>query len=353
MAGDAEEGKRGMSLRIVRLALDDPRWVAFVEQRPEATPFHHPAWAGLLSHCYDYPALALCLEDGGHITSGVPLLEVAFPGSRRPRWVALPFTDHCHPLGRVDETLTEALDRARRAARVRRFELHAQIAGPGAYQGHPFLVHRLELDPDPGRVLERLHPSQVRRNIRRAQRSGVVVAPATTEGDVADAYYRLHVRTRQRLGVPAQPRRYFRLLWRRVLSRGLGYLLLASVDGALVAGAVFLSWNGTVVYKYGASDSDHWDLRPNHLIFWEAIQRSCAEGATVFDFGRTGLGDTGLRDFKRHWGTVEQEMRYTTLADRPPSGSSQEVPDLARAVFRRAPVLAVRTAGELLYRYMA
>src|SRR4051794_20775986 len=112
-----------MSVRIVTLDLDDPRWVAFVEQCPEATPFHHPAWAALLSDCYKYPARALCVEEGGQVISGIPLLEVGFPRYRRPRWVALPFTDHCHPLGRVDETLTEALDRARREAHVRRLEL--------------------------------------------------------------------------------------------------------------------------------------------------------------------------------------------------------------------------------------
>jgi hypothetical protein len=46
-----------------------------------------------------------------------------------------------------------------------------------------------------------------------------------------------------------QPRRFFRPLWSRILEPGLGRVLFVDVGSDTVAGAVFLTWNRSVVYK--------------------------------------------------------------------------------------------------------
>ena len=38
----------------VLLPLTDPAWISFVEGHPEATPFHHPAWANVLARSYRF-----------------------------------------------------------------------------------------------------------------------------------------------------------------------------------------------------------------------------------------------------------------------------------------------------------
>jgi lipid II:glycine glycyltransferase (peptidoglycan interpeptide bridge formation enzyme) len=129
-----------------------------------------------------------------------------------------------------------------------------------------------------------------------------------------------------------------------VIDANLGYVLLAEVGGAPVAGAVFLTYNRTVVYKYGASDSQSWRVRPNHLLFWEAIRMACNAGYATFDFGRSDMGDTGLRRFKDGWGTHEVPLVYATLADRAPGHAAGRLSVAARAVI---------LLGETLYRYAA
>jgi hypothetical protein len=104
---------------LISLDLDDPRWSAFVASRPEALPYHHPAWAALLAETYGYRGFALALADtGDRLCAGLPFLEVG-GHTGRPRWVALPFTDVCPVLGDVDavDTFTGelALERERRA----------------------------------------------------------------------------------------------------------------------------------------------------------------------------------------------------------------------------------------------
>jgi CelD/BcsL family acetyltransferase involved in cellulose biosynthesis len=343
---------RGHLGSLVEVPVLDEGWARFVDSRRDALAFHHPSWAATLSATYRYPVRVLVALDGsGGVVGGVPVLEVSRWG-RRPRWVSLPFTDTCPPLGFDDwppETLVAALERARGEAQARQLEVRSEL--PGAQPGAASWGHVLRLGAEES-TYQAFHAGQVRRNIRRAERCGVVVRRAVEERDLAETFYRLHVLTRHRLGVPVQPRRYFGHLWRQMLRTGRGFLLIAEVGGEAAAAAVFLHHGDTVIYKYGASDPALLSARPNHLLFWEAIRWSCRERFRYFDFGRTDLADEGLRQFKLRWGATERRLSYSILADHrvtPTVGA----PGVARTVVRRSPVAVTRLLGEVLYRYTA
>jgi CelD/BcsL family acetyltransferase involved in cellulose biosynthesis len=344
-----------MDLEVVLRPLQDPRWSTFVSTHDAALPFHHPSWAAMLAECYGFRGFCLTVDDyAGRILAGLPVIEV-HRGRGRRRWVSLPFTDECPPLCLPDAgtEVAAALDDMRRAFGVARLEIRAELPGAGVQPDGVFLTHQLPLAPSPDDTFATLHPNQVRRNIRRAQRAGVTIRAGATEADVTEVFYRLHVRTRRRLGVPVQPLRYFRLLWRQCLQPGHGTVLIAEWRGAPVAAAVFLASRNTCVYKYGASDARHWDVRPNHLLFWEAIRWATARGCRTFDFGRTDLGDEGLREFKSRWGTTERELSYVVLTDTPNRPSTGGVPGPVRSAIRHGPGFVPRILGELLYRYTA
>lgn len=325
-----------------------------MQRQPGATPFHHPAWAQTVAECYRFRPFAVLLESpGGGV--GLPVIEVRHsPG--RAKWVSLPFTDHCPPLGAPSMTqpaLVTALDALRSASGVRRLEVRSALKGRSAHPGARSHSHLLDLTSDEHAVFATFHRSQVQRNIRRAQRDGVTVRRSTAETDLTGVFYRLHTRTRQRLGVPVQPLRYFRVLWRRMIESGLGFVAMALLDGRPVAAAVFLQFNGTLVYKYGASDPDSWHARPNHLLFWEVIRWACKRGFHTLDFGRTDAADESLRRFKSQWGTVEVPLTYTVISDDVPPRSHDTLPPLAAEFIRRTPAFVARGVGAAAYRFSA
>jgi CelD/BcsL family acetyltransferase involved in cellulose biosynthesis len=345
----------GSGVEIALRPLGDPHWSDFVGKHRSALPFHHPSWAAMLADCYRFRAFCLAVEDpAGRILAGLPVVEVR-QRARRPRWVSLPFTDECPPLAADDagERVAGWLDEARRAHGVRRLEVRGELTGAGVHRDGTFLTHRLALDRSVDDVFAALHANQVRRNIRRAERAGVVIRPGVTEEDLTRVFYHLHTRTRHRLGVPVQPLRYFRLLWRRLLEPGHGTVLIAESGGVPVAAGVFLASREVCVYKYGASDERHWAVRPNHLVFWAAIRWAMARGCRTFDFGRTDLGDDGLREFKSRWGTEEQPLTYSVLSDAPVRAGGGGVPAPLRAVLRHGPRFVPRVLGEVLYRHTA
>ena len=270
-------------MTLERLRLDDPLWCSFVAGSRDATPFHLPVWAGLLAETYGYRAFALALRDAdGTLLAGAPMITTTRIGLRGGRAISLPFTDECPLLARDPAALRTFVDALNRGGEP--LEVRARVDAVGWATRAEAVVQVLDLEPDPERVLQSFSRSQVARNIKRAEREGVSVRAATSSADLA-AFYALHTRTRRRLGVPVQPRRFFDLLWSRMIEPGLGSILLASHDGTPLAGALFLSWNGTTIYKFGASDPEGWRLRPNHALFWTAIQASCLRGDHRFDFG--------------------------------------------------------------------
>src|SRR4051794_31880543 len=102
-------------LQAVRLPLADPRWTDLVDTHPDATIFHHPAWADLLRATYDYRAFALGVTNStGQLVAGVPMARVPRPLSGR-RWVAFPFSDTCPVLAHDDAARAVVADYLTRA----------------------------------------------------------------------------------------------------------------------------------------------------------------------------------------------------------------------------------------------
>ena len=249
-------------------------------------------------------------------------------------------------------SLVEALDRERRAAGIERVEVRAELTGQRVHASVRGVVHELALTAEPEQLFTRFNRSQVQRNITRARREGVHVRLGDRAADLTDVFYRLHLATRRRQGVPVQPRRFFSLLWEQMLAPGHGFVLTASIGGDPAAAAVFLSWGSTLTYKFGASDHRLWRHRPNHLLFWEAIRIGHERGLAKLDFGRTDLENTGLRSFKSGWGALESDLVYSSLGA-PPSESSGLVGRALAATIRHSPTWVCRVIGERLYRYAA
>jgi CelD/BcsL family acetyltransferase involved in cellulose biosynthesis len=342
---------------LMRLALDDPAWSSLVERDPDALPFHHPAWARTLAECYGFTSFGLGLAGAdGRLIAGVPVVETRSPLGRR-RWISLPFSDVCPPLVDGDPSLQARLEAAIEAALekgdVSSAELRSAPASRSATAVDGGLRHILDLDADAETVSRRFR-SEVRTAIRHAQRSGVVVHQAEREEDLTRVFYGLHVATRRRLGVPVQPRRYFSLLWHRVVEPGLGFVLLARADHRPVAGVVFLAWKDTVIYKYSASDPTALKSRPNNALIWHAIRRACEAGYSRLDFGRTDHRDAGLSRFKRGWGADEIQLTYTSLGERRTGLTGQgPLASVSREIIRRSPAFVCRAIGAAVYRYAA
>jgi hypothetical protein len=330
------------------LELGDERWRDFVSSRADATIFHHPAWAQLLADCYGYPAKVLALTDDGRgVLAGLPVIDVTLPFGRR-RWMSLPFTDHCPPLNSGHDLVPGLRDVAR-SFKVDSVQIRAPLpADAGVQADATFVRHDLSLGPDVAATWKKLRRNH-RRSIADAEEAGTRIVQGNTSEDL-DVFYRIHLQTRRRLGVPVQPRRFFRLFLERIIRPGLGFILTAYLGDRPAAAAVFCAWNGTLMCKYSGRADGFTRLDAIHLLFWHAIRSGSTESHT-FDLGRSGIEQAQLRSFKVGWGAQESPLSYSWIARSPIRPSSHRAQDALGVIIRNSKPWLCRATGELLYRY--
>jgi CelD/BcsL family acetyltransferase involved in cellulose biosynthesis len=157
--------------------------------------------------------------------------------------------------------------------------------------------------------------------------------------------------TRRRLGVPAQPWRFYDLLWKQIINPGLGFVIHVMKDENCLSSAIFLHWKHTLIYKYSASSGMEKKLSPNDLLMWTAIQWGCKNGYKVLDMGRSNIEHHGLRHFKKRWGAEEYPLVYSFLSERKTRSTNGRAMKIMESIICHSPLWVCRLSGELFYRH--
>jgi hypothetical protein len=344
---------------------NDSGWDKFVENHPLGWICHLSGWAQVLEKSFKHingHYLALLDEGQNTIKSAMPLFEVRSWLTGK-RLVSIPFATLCDPLissSKDFEMLFEsALDLAKRLGIS-----HIQIK---AY-GSPSLIkddrlgstcfykhHYLPLDSEPEQLKKSFHRTCVRQRISRAIKSNLTLRIADSESDLRD-FYRLHLITRKRLGLPPQPYVFFESLWNTFFQSGRLSLLLAKKNGEATAALILFKFKDRVSAEIAASDDKYRDISPNHYLFWEAIKLACEQGYKIFDFGRTSPNNHRLMDFKERWGTKVidlPEYHYPKQVNKKfaePESSMRY--KLIKNICRNVPAFASQCIGHFCYRHL-
>jgi CelD/BcsL family acetyltransferase involved in cellulose biosynthesis len=347
---------RQSGIRIERFdPLADPAWDAMVTARQDHWIFHRAAWARVLAETYGHRPFYLRISVDDVEAALVPLMEVnsCLTGHRG---ISLPFSDFAAALWTDTAQSASVYDALLELAAERKWK-HLEMRGGSVPPANakPFLTydaHQLDLKRGIASIEQGLDPS-VRRAIRKAEKSGMEVT-VERGSDAMYAFYDLHGKTRRRHGLPPQPFGFFQSIATHLISRGLGEVVLAKLSGVPVAGAIFLQSGGRVIYKFGASDTAHWPLRPNHLVMWTAIRHFVGLRCQWLHFGRTSQADEGLTHFKRSWGCTSEPLRYFRHGSRVNAWNPARHPaaESHPLIFGRLPIAINRFAGRLIYPHL-
>jgi lipid II:glycine glycyltransferase (peptidoglycan interpeptide bridge formation enzyme) len=177
--------------------------------------------------------------------------------------------------------------------------------GNTAAVGQPRYVCVVNLEGrEPEEVLKSMN-QQWRRNIKKADKSGVEVRSTGVEG--VSTFYDLYAETAVRDKFFPRGRSYFEQMV-KAFSTGdekiTGRLYEAHVDGDVLASALMVRVGDMYSYLYGGSTSRNREARASNALQWAAIQDAIRAGCTAYDFRgfNTSLGATspltGLLLFK-------------------------------------------------------
>lgn len=153
-----------------------------------------------------------------------------------------------------------------------------------------------------------------RRNVRKAEKSGVTVELGTTAN--LPEFHRLYEVTAQRDHFTPRPLSYFTTMMDALQGEDPDRfrLYLARHEGELLAATIWVRVGTHCWYSYGASADHKRDLKPSNAVQWRMLTDAHSAGATIYDL--RGITDTldpndhlfGLIQFKLGTGgeAVEQ-----------------------------------------------
>jgi lipid II:glycine glycyltransferase (peptidoglycan interpeptide bridge formation enzyme) len=271
------------------------------------------------------------------------------------RGVSLPFTDQCPPISNDPVNLEETLNRVIEYGKTAKWK-HIDLRGNNDYfngksTSNSFYRHSLNLFQGKEEIFSGFRDS-TKGNIRKAIREDVDIRICNSLDSVKE-FFRLQCQTRKYHGLPPQPRSFFKRIFEHVVDANKGFVLLALYHNKVIAGGVFFHFGNKAIYKYGASDRNYLNLRPNNLIMWQAIEWFAENGFKQFSFGRTEQGNDGLLQFKRGWGAKEKKLNYYKydlkqdcfVSEKPGVKSSYNL-------FKMMPLPLLKFTGNILYRHV-
>jgi hypothetical protein len=342
-----------MNSRILN-PLNIPNWDDLLLSTVNASFFHSSAWARVLVESYGYKPLYFTSLENGSLSSLVPFMEINSSLSGK-RGVSLPFTDECSQIvpdsGFFQELVKDVIDYGEKAGWKYIEWRNGEYFPEEVITSDFYFTHEVDLTKTEEDLFSNLRDS-TRRNVKKAYRGGVLVEISRFR-DSIESFYRLNCMTRQRHGLPPQPFSFFTRIFEHIISQGQGTIVSALYSGKTIASAVFFNFGRKVIYKYGASDLVHQDLRPNNLIMWEAIKWHRERGFELLNLGRTELENKGLLQFKRGWGAEERLLKYYRYDFKKEAflGSHRKACGSYNRIFACAPIPMLRILGSLLYKH--
>ena len=365
--------ERQVSLRDVSVInpLSDPRWAGLIADSPVGL-FLSPPWLESLASTYGFSFQAAAIEQDGRTEQGATL-EAALPfvvidDIRGTRVRCLPFCDLIELPGSNAGQLTTAHASPAQAAALYSYledqglqtevitEASAAPSGERWQANASHLWHTIDLGNDRDTLLAACG-SNTRNRIRKVEREGFTVW-ADPDPQAVNDFFDLHLGVRKyRHQLLPQPRALFHAIAERFFETENGWVIKVEREGSLSSAAIVLRHEGTLYYKFSASDPAHRNIGTNHAVAFGAASHALDIGCTSLDLGRTPVAQPGLVQFKERLGAVGQPVVRSRLTG-PLSDSQREAGEMlgrltALMVDPDVPDSITEAAGAELYRFFA
>jgi CelD/BcsL family acetyltransferase involved in cellulose biosynthesis len=298
------------------------RWDDLVTRFDNYRVVHKLAWMRSLENCVKGRPLYLIFEKGGEVVGCLPgfLVNVGplrLFGSPLPGWQTLsmgPVFDERRLSTR--EMLPALVTFLEQRHGVHHIELLVggldhQVMESMGFQIKPSPTYRAQMYPgDEARTMKALKDS-ARRNVRRAEKLGLVVKFEEDESFVDEHYDQLEeVYTRGGNIIPFDKKRALEFF--RQMKAG-GNLLAVSVHlpdgGPCIATGTFTVEGKELLLWMWAHRTEHRWYRPTELMTWTVMRKAMEAGCETLDF-------MGRGDFKAKFGAELESNKYRWVRSR-------------------------------------
>jgi serine/alanine adding enzyme len=279
-------------------------WDEFVSRYTDLI-FYQSFWSEVLKRGLGGHPLYFYLREGGRIVAGLPAVLFKLK-IFKILYASIPYGNFIGDTSTFLEfsSLLDTEFRKRRFDQVRVTD--SPFLGPYSPAGFSSVSAKCSLLDlrgfDKENTLEN-YRSEVRRAIRKAQKSGLSVTRAVSK-EGAGIFNKLYASSMERNRVGTKyPRQWFYTLFDMMIEHGRADIFFARKEDHYVAGVVVIHSTSTDHYLHNGSENAFLEYRPNDLIVDHIIRDGLEKGKTFLDFMGSDPEDVSLLRFKEKWGS--------------------------------------------------
>ncbi len=361
-----------ISIRIAE-PVDYPACDQFIEQHPEATPYHFTAWLKSIEQAYQHQCFYLIAEKNGGIVGLVPLVKINLlflPGSL----CSLPFCDVGGILANsaeVNKALVTAAKDLSGKETAYNLVLRGSVAKDSVTKGKNTDVEKefplgskvrmiLPL-PESSEVLLASFKPKLRSQVKKAAKNGVTYSQ-TSDLEAVTEFYKIMQFNMQRLGSPIHAKQWFESIVTLYGERA--QIGLVHYQNKVVGGAIILLCGKTVTVPWASTLIEYNKYSTNMALYWGLLSFAADNQFESFDFGRSTIGE-GTYRFKKQWGAKPvaldwQDFNINGLIEKTAKSStfSKVIPmsklkPMIISLWSKLPPAIANTLGPMFRRYIS
>jgi lipid II:glycine glycyltransferase (peptidoglycan interpeptide bridge formation enzyme) len=171
-------------------------------------------------------------------------------------------------------------------------------------------THLLDLDGMTEELLWENYKKRVRRDVRKAEKSGIRI-DETCDLKEVDILFNLYLETmRRNEAYNTWTKKALQAIYHHLVQQGKAKILLAKLKNEIIAGIILIFSPETTYYFFAASGQKYLSLCPNDLLVHRGICLTIREGRRFFDLMASQKDDIPLMNFKEKWGAQKYPFYF-------------------------------------------
>jgi len=293
---------------------DSVTWDSYVLCHRDASPYHLFAWKEAVERAYGFKAYNLIATRQQKIVGIFPIFHLTNPlGSGG--LVALPYCDIGGPLADnevVERSLIQCAVDIGVQLKVKNFNIrgtasHSILHSTGfAVEEKADKVRMFLSLPSGSEELWQSFRSKLRSQIAKAKKNGVTFSFSRN----IELFYAVFAKNMHELGSPVHSYAWIKAVFEEYGDRA--KLGLVYCGQKAIGGGLLLNTDRQVSIPWASTLREYNHLSPNMLLYWSLLENSVERGFSVFDFGRSTVGE-GTYRFKSQWGAQPVPLVWNVL----------------------------------------
>lgn len=296
---------------VFRRSIEDVKALQFLLENSSSF-FTRKEWLQTLQEGFKVPVVSYCLEEDGKICLALPGMIFNF-GIVKIFYSNIPYGGFVGDFQLIPQSLT-LFEKTLKKDGIQLIRIgrnfNNNFPDLDQYKRQVAFTHLLNLE---GLTEERLwkdYKKRVRRDIRKAEKSGIYLEEIGSPAEIGEIFNLYHQTMRRNISFTTWSKKSLYSIYENLVKSGKAKIIFAKKEGRIVAGIILIFSDDTVYYFFAASSEKYFQYCPNDLLVHRGICLAIRENKKYFDLMTSREDDVALMNFKEKWGAQKYPFYF-------------------------------------------